>query len=130
MCVCVCVVCSDSTQRGKGGCSPNLYPVVHTKSGWFPMLFLLVWYGTTFFTLALAVQSTCMHPVVRAVLDSAPFIEMRTTVVSVGQTLLKFLNHTFVADNLAFIKLCQLSIDLDKDPTIMNKCSVPKWTSC
>ena len=24
-------------------------------------------YGTTFFTLALAVQSTCMHPVVRAV---------------------------------------------------------------
>ena len=70
-----------------------------------------------------------MH-VVLSVLASAPFIEMRTTVVPVGQTLLKFLNHTFVADNLAFVKLCQLCIYLNKDHTVMNKCRVPNWTSC
>ena len=140
MCVHVCVTVCVYTEvlhcmclcQGKGGHCPNLHSVVHAKSGWLPMFFLLVWYmhGTTFSTLASAVQSTCMHPVVRAVFDSAPFLEMRTTVVPVSQILLKFLNHTFVADNLAFVKLCQLSIYLDKDPTIMNKCRVPKWTRC
>ena len=46
MCVCVRVVCllSDTTKREKGGRSPNLHSVVHAKSGWFPMLFLQVWY--------------------------------------------------------------------------------------
>ena len=104
MCVCLSVVCllSDSTQRKKGGRSPNLQcgsceirMVSHVVSA-------SVVYGTTFLTLALAAQSICMHPSgTCCILASAPLIEMRTTVVPVGQTLLKFLNHTFVADNLA-----------------------------